>query len=294
MKTILSTLLCCITFLLAAQPGGYSRDGAEKTAKAMKILFKESILFSKGKLNIPGDKGENKPAILQLLEESNGVIKEFETKVDEFIQSKPTASVLKGDYNTVTKMAGGLSVAIEMADRGLLEYRSLSAVSFLQDLYLYRAYIAGAMKVYPEAISLEEKLQEADAAIAKHGSYEAYMARMEKNQLDYVKSIRMKKAVMSDAGIEKLVKNEYEKLWAADKVTVTKVNITTAWEIEKNVLDIPLHKEAGVNIAIKKADGTCAIATAYVRQVYEGGGKYGGPYMNMPGPPIVIPCENLK
>jgi hypothetical protein len=169
----------------------------------------------------------------------------------------------------------------------------MSAVSFLQDLYLYRAYIKGAMKVYPEAISMEEKLEAIENAIQQHGSREGYMARMEKNQLDYVKSIRMKNAVFSDPTIEKMVKASYEKQWAADKVTVTKVNITGNWVIEKNVLDIPLNKEVPVNIAIKKADGTCAIATAYVRQVYEGGGKYGGAYMNMPSPPITIPCENL-
>lgn len=295
MKTIFLSLfsLCCWIIPAKAQPSGYSRGGAEATMKQMKLLFTESFLFSKGSLNIPGDQANNKPAVLSALSESDKVITEFEQKVDAFIQSKPVAAVLKSSYASVVSTAKRAAVAIEQAARAKKEYRVMSAVSFLQELYLYKAYIAAAMKVYPEALSMQEQLDAVEAAIQSQGSREDYIALMEKNQLDYVKGLRMKKAVASDPGIEKMVKSSYETSWAADKLTVVKVHIVSAWTIEKNVLDIPLHKELEVNMAIKKADGSCALAAGYVRAEYEGGGKYGAPFLLMPTPPTTVPCENI-
>ncbi len=293
------SLLTALFFVCAAaaQPGGnkngYSRDGAVATSKQMSNLFTESFLFKKGTLNVSGDKGDNKPAILEAIDTSDAVIKEFEQKVDEFIKSKPAPSVLKSQYHYIISEANGLAGAIKSADDGLKNWRSMSAVSFLQNLHLYKAYLTGAVKVYPEAISLQEKLEQADEAIKRMGSREDYMAKMQKNQLDYVKSLRMKPAVFKDAAIEKMVKTKYEQWAAADKVTVTLVNITSGWTIEKNGLDIPLEKNVQVNMAVKKADGSCGFATGTVRQAYEGGGKYSAPGLTMPSPVIVVPCENL-
>jgi hypothetical protein len=291
-----SILALLFAFNSFAQPttSTYSRDGAQATMKYTKILFEEPFIFTKGQLNVPGSKGEDKPAVMTALAESDKVIKEYEAKIDEFIKSKPTAIILKNAYKDVTNKVNGLKYAIERADDGFNNWRSLTAVSFMQDLYLYQTFIACAMKVYPEALLLEERLEEAKAAIAKYGSREAYMAKMEKNNLDFLKNIRMKKAVMSDATVEATAKKQYESEWAADKITVTKVNITTNWNIEKNVLDIPLHKEVQVNMALKRADGSCAIASGYVRCTYEGGGKYSAPSLIMPTGPLTIPCENLK
>lgn len=299
MKTLftMTIVLLFSTTITTAQPGGnkngYSRTGSQETMKEMKNLFTESFLFSKGVLNVSGEKGENKPAILEAIANSDATIKEFEKKVEEFLKTKPAANILKSDYHKVTSKANGLSKAIENADDGLKNWRSLTAVSFLQDLYLYKAYLTAAVKVYPEAISLQEKLEEAEAAIKRMPSREDYIAKMEKNKVDYLKSLRMKNAVISDAKIEAAAKKEYENSWKDDKVTVTKVHITTNWTIEKNALDIPVSKEVEVNFAIKKGDGTCAFATGRMYSVYEGGGKYGAAYLIMPSPPITIPCENL-
>ncbi len=293
MKTFLSVLVLITNGFLYGQPSGYTRGGAEAAQKSMKNLFTESFLFSKGRINLVGDKGNSKPAVLEAIVESDKVIVEYEAKVDEFIKNKPTAVVLKNQYHYVVSEINNSANAIEKAAAATTEYRSIGAVSFLQDLYLYRAYIKAAIKVYPEAISFEDKLTSVDDAINKYGSREDYVAKMEKNQLDYVKSLRLKKEVMSDPAVESIAKKDYETSWAADKVTVVKVHITTAWTIEKNVLDIPLNKEAEVNFAIKKGDGTCALATGRMYSVYEGGGKYSKPYLVMPSPPITIPCENL-
>jgi hypothetical protein len=43
----------------------------------------------------------------------------------------------------------------------------------------------------------------------------------------------------------------------------------------------------------KKADGSW-FATGRVQQTYEGGGKYSAATLVMPGPPIIVPCENLN
>ncbi len=295
---LLFILMLSVPALLTAQPGGnrggYSRDGATNTLKEMDHLFDNSFLFSKGEINLPGDRSSNKPALLEAIAESDKVITEFETKVNEFLKNKPTAVVLKSKYHVITSKVNGLKYAIEKAAEGFNSGRSISTVAYLQQLYLYKAYITGAMKVYPEAISLEERLGEAEAAIKLYGSREDYIAKMEKNNLEWVKSLRMKKAIMSDPGIEQTVKKQYETNWAADKITVVKVHITSAWVIEKNVLDIPLHKEAEVNMAIKKADGSCGFASGWVRQTYEGGGKYSAATLVLPGSPIIVPCENLN
>lgn len=295
MKTISFILFSFLLFNVSvrAQPSGYTRGGAEATMKQMKLLFTESFLFSRGMPVIPGDLANSKPAVLAALAESDKVITEFDQKVTEFINSKPTAAVLKSNYSSIISISNRAALAITKAASAKDEYRVMSAVVFLQELYLYKAYINAAIRIYPEAISLQEQLEGLNTAITKQGSREDYIAQMEKNQLDYVKSLRMKKAVASDPSIEKMVKNSYESSWATDKITVVKVHIVSNWVIEKNVMDIPLNKELDVNMAIKKADGTCALAAGTVRCVYEGGGKYGAPYLTMPTPPTTVPCENI-
>lgn len=290
---IISFFLLVVVLQLAAQQAGYTRDGAQATIKQTSILFKDPFLFKKGRLNLSGDKAELKSEVLAALQVSDQVIKEYEEKVDAFIKSKPTAIIVKEAYADVTNQVKVLPSVLARAEDGFKNWRSIGTVSFMQDLYLYKAFIASAMKVYPEALSLEEKLAEVDAAIAKYGSREAFITKMERNQAEYIKNLRMKKAVFADPGIEASIKKQYESIWEAEKLVVTKVHITTIWVIEKNVLDIPLHKEVEVNLAIKKANGTCAIASGYARSTYEVGGKYSAPLLIMPTPPIVIPCENL-
>lgn len=294
----LTTFLFSFVFLLvieiSAQRSTYTRDGAQVTLKYVDILFKDPFIFKNGKLNVPGDKAEDKSVVSEALMKSDQVIKEYEQKIEAFIQSKPTAIITKSAYNDVTSQMIGLKSAIAKAEDGYKNWRSLSTVSFLQDLYLYKAFIISAMKVYPEALSLEDKLEEVKSAIEKYGSREAYMLKIEKNQAEYVKNLRMKKAVFTDAALEASVKKQYESIWESERLLVTKVHITSLWTLEKNALDIPLHKEVEVNIAIKKADGTCAIASGYARSTYEGGGKYSAPLLIMPTHPIALDCANLN
>ncbi len=290
-------LFCFVLLLgnsISAQRATYTREGAQAAMKYVDILFKDPFIFKNGRLNVPGDKAEDKSAVSEALVKSDQVIKEYEQKIEAFIQSKPTAIITKSAYNDVTSQMFGLKSAIAKAEDGYKNWRSLSTVSFLQDLYLYKAFITSAMKVYPEALSLEDKLAEVQSAIEKYGTREAYMSKMEKNQADFVKNLRMKKAVFADPTLESSVKKQYESIWQSEKLQVAKVHITSLWTLEKNALDIPLHKEVEVNMAIKKADGTCAIASGYARSTYEGGGKYSAPLLIMPTHPITLDCANLN
>jgi hypothetical protein len=298
MKNILCFALICFGHLLTySQPGGnkngYSREGAKTTSNEMNTLFIESFLFSKGTINMPGEKAENRPAVEEAITNSDYVIKEFEQKVDEFLKSKPSPQILKSNYNSVVKIAQRYSSAIKDADDGLKNWKSLSAISYLQNLYLYKAYITAAIKVYPEAISLQENIEVLNDAINGYGTKESYMQRLVNNKIAYIKSLKMKPAAFKDASIEKMVKSQYENTSGQDKLTVTHVHITTLWTLEKNTLDIPISKEAEVNMAIKRADGTCGFATGRIRQEYKGGGNYSVARLIMPSPVIVVPCENL-
>ena len=114
-------------------------------------------------------------SFLQGFAESDKVISEFDQKVTEFIQSKPTAAILKSNYSNVVSISKRAAFAIEKAASAKDEYRVMSAVVFLQELYLYKAYINAAIRLYPEAISLQEQLEGLDAAITKQGSREDYI-----------------------------------------------------------------------------------------------------------------------
>jgi hypothetical protein len=179
--------------VLSAQPGGnrggYSRDGAQNTQKEMDLLFDNSFLFTKGTINLPGDRSSNKPAMLEAIAESDKVITEFETRVNAFLKNKPTAAVIKSKYHVITSKVHGLTFI--KRNRRLQYSRSISYVSYLQELYLYKAYIAGAVKVYRKP-SHSRKNWRAEAAIKQYGSREDYIAKMEK-QPGMGKSLRMKK-----------------------------------------------------------------------------------------------------
>ncbi len=107
MKSFLSVLFFVSSICLYGQPSGYTRGGAEATAKSMKLLFTESFLFSKGGLNVPGGKANSKSDVVEALTESDKVITEYEQKVDEFVKSKPVASVLKSQYHEMVSKVNG-------------------------------------------------------------------------------------------------------------------------------------------------------------------------------------------
>jgi hypothetical protein len=270
-----------------------TREDAKLALQYIRDLVQEPFLLKRGELQV-GAFSEDEAAVKSALTASDVVIKEHEDKVEEFLQTNPSPSVTGNGLTYAKAKSSSVSALIKQADDAYKNERSIGSVYYLQQLHLYKTYLAGAMKIYPQENSLKENYGLAAAAIERIGSRESYITKLKANYATWVKNMRMRPAVMSDPSVEKLVKTEFQQQFASSKITVTKVNIVTAWIIEKNALDIPLHKELTVVIAVKKADGTCGLASAYVRQVYEGGGRYGGAYMNMPSPITTLPCENLK
>lgn len=271
-----------------------SRGDAITALKYIDSLIKYPFILKRGNINIGGDNADNEAFINAALEASDAVIKEHENKVDEFLKTAPNSTFTNNGKKTAEIKSKFVLNAITKAEEEYKTARSMANVYYMQEIYLYQAYIAGAMKIYPEITSLKEYYDAATAAIQKLGSRKAYVAKIKSNYKDWVKNLRLKPSMMTDAAIEQLVKTSFPKEFPQEKMTVTKVHITTVWMIEKNVLDIPLHKEIEVNLAIKKADGSCGLAAAYVRKVYEGGGNYGEAYLMMPSAITIVPCENIQ
>lgn len=269
------------------------RDAHKLTLQYVADLIQEPFLLKRGQMLV-GEFSEDEAAVKNALANSDAVIKEHEAKITEFLQTNPASNAIQNGLSYAKAKGNFVQTLIKQTEDAVKNARSIGHVYYLQQLHLCRAYLAGAVKVYPNENTLKENYNLAVAAIERIGTRESYMAQLKANYAHYIKNLRMRPAVAKDAAIEKLVKNEFERQFTSSKITVTKVNIVTHWDIEKNALDIPLHKELAVVVAIKKADGTCGLASAYVRQIYEGGGRYDAPYMNMPSAITTLPCENLK
>lgn len=283
---------------LSAQSGGrngMSRETLMDGSKTISELLEKPILFTKGKFQLAGNDANNDKAALAALAQSDAVIKEYQGKMDVFLKEKAPSMLLKNAYTKVISNAKGAAFAIKDAASGVQTGQNYAYLLYVQDLYLYQAYISNMVKVFPESIELQDQLENINSAVQQYGNKQAFMAKMQQNKLDYLKSLKLSKAGMTDAKLEKTIKDQYEKWFENAKLTVTKVVITsTVWTLEKNVLDIPLHREITAQLAIKNPDGSCGIASTYVRETYMGGGQYSAPTVIMPNSPTVIPCENLK
>lgn len=271
------------------------RDSRMATEEYIKQLIKEPFLFKRGELQIDGDSTEFDTAIDNALGASDAVIKEHEDEVEAFLKTNPETVITQNGLSSAKAKGSSVPNAIKQAEDAYKNDRAMSSVYYLQRLYLLRAYIAGALRIFPGENSLQQNHDLVVAAIEKFGSRKGYMAKLQENYKQWVKNLKIGKAVMSDPAIENLVKKEYQAWGSFEKMTVTKVNLASSWRLEKNSLDIPIRKEVYVNIAFKKPTGECGLGVAYVIQEYEGGGKYGAPYMARQGILArAVPCENLK
>lgn len=293
---LLTTIvLTCFVHAQSGGRNGMSRETLMDGSKTIGDLLQNPILFTKGKFQLAGNDANNDKAALAALAQSDAVIKEYQMKMDAFLKEKAPAVLLKNAYTKVISNTNGIPSAIKAVAEGTQNGKNFSFLLYVQDLYLYEAYLSNMIKVYPESIALQEKLENIQTAIQQYGNKEAFMVKMQQNKLDYLKNLKLSTAGMTDAKLEKTIKEQYEKWFEEAKLTVTKVVITsTVWTLEKNVLDIPLHREIAAQLAIKKPDGSCGIAYTYVRETYLGGGQYSAPTVISPTGPTIIPCENLK
>lgn len=271
------------------------RQQRNETAAAATELFSTPYIYAKAAMNVGGEDVNNEAAILQALQASNDLLLEYTRRVDEFIASKPEPAMYMSKQPTVADRAKAAEGFVKSAADVYQNYRTKASVAAYQNLVICKTYLENARRVYTNEPVLDENLQKINEALTKYQSPEAFMKKMADNQKEYVKNLRMGKPMMSDATIEKVAKADYERMKMSKQAyAVTKVHIVSNWRLEKNVLDIPLHKEVYVNLAIKLADGNCGIAVGWVRQDYEGGGTYGAPRLILPSPVQELPCENLQ
>jgi hypothetical protein len=272
-----------------------TRDTRVATINSSQVLFDKPFVFEDAALKIAGDDVNNKSVILNAIKTSDATIEEYARQIDGFLASNPEKAMYQNDQKTVVLIASRCENVIKQVAEEHKKGRNMGNVSLLQNLYIYKAFIENVKKVFTNEGNLNTYLGKVNAAIALYGSRENFMDKMETNQAEFVKNLRMAKAVMSNPALEKSAKQQYESAdMHSQSYTVTKVNIASDWTLTKNDLGIPLYKELYINLAIKFADGSCGLANAWLRQEYEGGGKYSSAKLTMPGSIQVLPCENLN
>lgn len=270
-----------------------SREGMMTGAKAVENLIKKPFIFTKGELQVTGDDVTKREAFVAAIAKSDAVIQEYQDEVNKFLASNPSPNIYANEVKIAQARAKGFDADFRLTEKELKTGNSLGGVYYLQKLHLYKGFLQGVTKIYPNDSILQDYLKKATEAIESFGTREAFMDKMFANQKEQAKNLRMVPAAMSNPKIEAMVKTGYETSFKEFKVV--KVNITNnPWILEKNELGIPLYKRSSVSIGVKNAKGECGIGSANVRQDYEGGGSYGAAYMYLPSDPIIVPCENIK
>ncbi len=274
---------------------GNLRENRIATMNNSETLLKRPYIFEKAAVNIGGTDTDNKDAVQKALEASDAVIKEYNKQVQDFWAGNPEKIMYQNDQSQVATKAKAAEGYIKKAEDVYKNYRTLASVAAYQDLIICKNFIEGAKKFFPNEPALNENAEKLNKALQQYESRESFMNKMAANKKEYIKNLRMGKAVMSNPTLEKTAKQAYENAAiSSQKYTVSKVNIVSEWRLEKNELGIPLHKEVYVNMAIKLADGQCGIAVGWLRQEYEGGGTYSAARLILPSPVQELPCENLQ
>lgn len=270
-----------------------TREQLISGSKNTETILDKPFIFTKGELQVSGNDVTNKKAFQEAIIKSDAVIKEYNEEVTKFLATNPSPYSYKNKLNGAIAKANGLDSDILLTEKEFKQGISLGSVYHLQKLYLYRGYLEGITRIFPENQKLKDYLKKASDAINSYGSRDKFMAKMEENNKNYIKNLKLIPAGQSNPKIEAIVKAKYQEF--EKRYTVTKVNITdAAWRIEKNDLGIPLNRKVSVSIAVKNDKGECGLAGANVIEDYQGGGVYGETIMYLPTNVIVVPCENIQ
>lgn len=285
-----SLAIVCAINLNAQKP---TRDQLMSGSKGTETILDKPFIFTRGELQVTGDDVTNKKAFEAAIAKSDAVIKEYNDEVTKFLATNPSTFSYKNKLNSTISKASGLDGDIALTAKEFKQGTSLGGVYYLQKLYLYKGYLEGVTRIYPESQKLKDYLKSATDAINSYGSRDKFMAKMEENQKSMAKNMKMIPAQQSNPKIEAMVKKQYEQ--AFKDYTVTKVNITyQTWIVDKNELDVPLCRKLSVCVSVKNSKGECGIGSSNVKEDYVGGGKYGEAYAYLPSDPIIVPCENIK
>lgn len=289
-KVILS-LSICLTFAAFAQRP--TREQLISGSKTTENILDNPFIFSKGELQVSGEDVTSRSAYVAAIEKSDAVIIEYNEEISKFLNSNPSPFSYKNKLNSTISKASGLDNDIPMVAKEFKQGTSLGIVYYLQKLYLYKGYLEGVTRIYPDNQKLKNYLEMVSNAINSYESRDKFMSKMEENYKNYTKNLKLIPARQSNSKIELLVKIKYQEF--EKKYKVTKVNITdAAWRIEKNDLGIPLNRKVSVSIAVKNDKGECGLAGANIIEEYQGGGTYGQSLMYLPTDVIVVPCINIS
>lgn len=272
------------------------RDEITASFNYSKELLTEPFIFKKGELLVTGDDVTKREAFIAAFAKSDAVIAEYLAEVDKFLATNPTMSLYANNLSRVKIRAKGLEGDyghIKKAEKEFKTGNSLGGVYYLQNLYLYKGFLQGVTKIYPQDETLKDYLKMVTEAIESYGTREKFMDKMVANQRKQAENLKMIPAQMSNPKIEALVKTKYEAAFPGFKVI--KVNITyQTWIIDKNDLGIPLRRKLSVSVGVKNEKGECGIGSSNVGEDYQGGGSYGQAYTYLPSDPVIVPCENIK
>lgn len=295
-KTILAICLITLTGSTAISQTKNRPSRGEimgSGGESIENLLTKPFIFTRGELQVSGDDVTNKKAFQEAIAKSDAVIKEYNDEVTKYLASNPSPSMYSNKLNSTLAKASGVDNAIAQAEKESKQGTSLGTVYYLQKLYIFKGYLEGVTKFYPENEKLKDYLKSVTTAINSYGSRDKYMGKTEENQKNMAKNLKMIPAQQSNPKIEAIVKKQYEQTFKG--FSVIKVNITYAtWIVDKNELDIPLCRKLSVCVAVKNAKGECGIGSSNVKEDYIGGGKYGESYAYLPSDPIIVPCENIK
>lgn len=273
-----------------------SRDEITASFKYSKDLLTEPFILKKAELQVSGDDVTKREAFEAAFDKSDAVIADYLSEVDKFLATNPNMSLYNNELSRVrnkAKSVEGDYGHVKKAEKEFKTGNSLGGVYYLQTLYIYRGFLQGVTKIFPQDEPLKNYLKMVTEAIDSYGSREKFMDKMVANQKEQAKNMKMIPAQMSNPKIEALVKTRYEAAFPGFKVT--KVNISyQTWIIDKNDLGIPLRRKLSVSVGVKNSKGECGIGSSNVGEDYQGGGSYGQTYMYLPSDPILVPCENIK
>lgn len=273
-----------------SRPG---RGEVMSNSNTIEDLLTKPFIFTRAELQVSGDDVTNKKAFQDAIAKSDAVIKEYNDEVTKYLATKPSPSMYSNKLNSTLAKASGVDNAIAQTEKESKQGTSLGTVYYLQKLYIYKGYLEGVTKFYPENEKLKSYLTSVTNAINSYGSREKFMNKTEENQKSMAKNLKMIPAQQSNPKIEAVVKKNYESVF--NGYTVTKVNITYAtWIVDKNELGIPVCRKLSACVAVKNSKGECGIGSSNVKEDYIGGCKYGASYAYLPSDPIIVPCENIK
>ncbi len=173
----------------------------------------------------------------------------------------------------------------------LLSYGSFT---FVQDVKQQEAMFYAATIIYPNEPDLIKAYDWCKKAVAELGTTDQFLAKINKSQNDYLKSVKIPAPKVNDASLEAT----FIKLYNAtgNKEKILKVSIqSTDWTVERNELTGIVTGRSKMAVMVTKgADGNCYFTNFWITQDYNGSGY--GQYYGLKGSSGSgqLACENVK